>query len=280
MRNGGNIFWRGTAALEAFRFADAATDYDRALERRADLPEAYLNRAIARIGLKEYASAVADLDRLEKDGAPLPRLFFIRETAKRLAGDAAGADADRAAGLARTPTDAAGWNARGESRLRSIPPDASGALADFDAAVDLDPGFWPGWQSRAHVLSEHLGKPEEAVLALDRADEIQPDAVPSLAGRAVLLARLGKSKAARADAARCLVLDESALTLYQVACVDSLTARTAADRAAAITHLRAAVRKDATWASGMPTDPDLKAVKDEADFRALMAAAGELTRDR
>ena len=275
-------FHRGVALLEAGRFADAERDFTQVLELNPDVPEARLNRAIARVRQQDCAGAVRDLDELERAGGgdEFPRLYFVREVAKRSLEDPAGADADRDTGLRREPRDPAGWVVRGEARLRLALPDAKAALADFEAAIQLDPTYPKAWENKAHVLSEHMDKPADAVRALDRAIQLHPDYVLARAGRAVLLARLGDRAAARADADECLKRDGSALTCYQAACAYLLTAEAPADRRKALDLLRIAIAKDATWARHMPDDPDLKTVRDSQEFKDLMTAAGVLSRPR
>jgi tetratricopeptide (TPR) repeat protein len=273
-------FARGVVYLEAGRCADAERDFTRVLELNPDVPEARLNRAIALHRLKDHSGAVRDLDELERAGGEdeFPRLYFVREVAKQGLGDAAGADADRRAGLLCEPRDPTGWVARGEARLRQSPPDSQGALADFETAIALDPIYPKAWQNKAHVLSEHLNKPADAVLALDRAIELHPDYVLARAGRAVLHARIGNSAAARADAGEALARDRSALTCYQAACAYLLTARTEGDRRKGLDLLREAICNDhkGEWVKHMPADPDLSAVRKSQEFKDLMTAAGVL----
>jgi tetratricopeptide (TPR) repeat protein len=273
-------FSRGVAYLEGGRFADAERDFTRVLELNPAVPEARLNRAIALHRLTDHAGAVRDLDELERSGGgdQFPRLYFVREAAKRGLHDTAGADADRAAGLRCKPRDPAGWVARGEARLRLSPPDPRGALADFETAIGLDPAYPKAWENKAHVLSEHLHEPVDAIRALDRAIRLHPDYVLARAGRAVLHARLGDRAAARADADECLRRDASALTCYHAACAYLLTAETPAERTKGLDLLRAAITKDVTWARHMPADPDLKAVRGSQEFQDLMTAAGVLDR--
>ena len=272
------LLYRGAALLDAGRPKDALADFDRVLAKHPDEPEGFLNRAVARVGANDPAGAIADLDRLEKRGAPFARLYFVREHARRLAGDAAGAEADFRAGLAKEPADARSWVARGEAKLRLVPPDAAGALADFEAGVKLDPGLIVAWEQVAAVLSEHLGRPDDAVVALGRVLELSARHLGARAGRAVLHARAGRTAEARADARACLDRDPPALVHYQLACAYLLTAAGDADRAQALGLLRTCLRKDPTWARGMPADPDLKAVHADPAFRTLVDAAGVLAK--
>jgi serine/threonine protein kinase/tetratricopeptide (TPR) repeat protein len=271
------LFHLGVAELEAKDPKAAVAAFDQCLARGGDDPAVYLNRAIARIERNEYAAAIADLDRIEPHAADLPRLYFVREAARRRSGDTKGADADRAAGLKLEPTDAHGWNARGEAKLSQAIPDADGAVADFDKAIEIDPELRQAYQNKANALAEALNRPADAVTVLDTAVERFPDYLLARAGRAVLLARLGKTDAARTDAAAILDGNPPAIVCYQAACVYLLTARTDADRKAGVALLRRALRLDPTWAAVMPTDPDVKAVWNSDEFRKLIRAAEVMT---
>jgi tetratricopeptide (TPR) repeat protein len=89
------------AGVEHLRDGDpkrAIADFDRALEIRKDWPEAYYNRAVAKVAARDYSGAVFDYDKmieLHRDG---PEAYYNRGVAKLALGrnaDAAG-DFDRA----------------------------------------------------------------------------------------------------------------------------------------------------------------------------------------
>ena len=269
---------RGKALHELRRFADALAEYDAALAAQPDFPEALLCRALARVERKDAAGAIADLDTLEALGAPFARLYFVRAHARRLAGDAAGADRDLRTGFARQPTEAQSWLARGRERLHATPPDPQAALADYEKAVALDPHYREAWEHIAEVFSEHLRRPDDSLRAQEKALELAPGNVPLRAGRAVLLARLGRREESRKEAELCLEGDADALVHYQTGCVYLITAAGPADRDRGLGLLRAALRKDPTWAKMMPTDPDLRSVHASDEFQALVTAAGVLAR--
>jgi tetratricopeptide (TPR) repeat protein len=238
---------------------------------------AYINRALARLGLGDAKGAVADLDRaLEASDAPA-RALFIRAVARDRLGDRDRARRDREEGLRREPNDELSWVARGMARL---PADPRGALADFDAALALNPRSRPALQDKASVLSEQLGRAEEAIGVLDVAVRHHPEYVPALAGRGVLLARLGRREAAHRDARSALALSNSAATLYQVAGIYALTSRQeAGDRRDALRLMADALRKDPAWLRVVPRDHDLDPIRDRADFRELLAALAVVCRE-
>jgi tetratricopeptide (TPR) repeat protein len=265
-----SYFYRGLLGLDRKDFARARADFDRVIELHPDLAVAFLNRALARIGLKDFRGAVDDLTRcLDFKDAPTQALF-LRARARAGLGDTEGAARDRAEALRRPPNDPVSWVVRGLARL---PADPHGALADFDAALALNPRFDAALQNRANVLSERLGRPEDAIRALDTALEHHPGYVKALAGRGVLLARLGRRDAALRDAQSVLAIDDGALTVYQAACIYALTARQdPADRREALRLLAEAVRKDGSWLAVARQDHDLDPVRGQPEFRDLLQA--------
>ena len=168
-------FHRGRVELERRDHGQAGLDFDQALRLRPGLAAAHVNRALARMGGGDAAGAVADLTAALDLGAEETRIYFIRAVARARTGDEAGAARDRAEGLRRTPADAESWVARGLARL---PADPAGALADFEAALALDPRCRPALQNKAAVLSDRLGRTGEAIEVLDRAVSLYPDYVP------------------------------------------------------------------------------------------------------
>ncbi len=273
-------FNRGLLRLEAKDYTGAEADFDEVLRLRPGLVEALMNRAVARLGRNDPQGAVADLTLAleQEETPPYTRIFFMRERARLAAGDKEGAARDRAEGLKREPTDEKSWLARGENRL---PQDPTGALADFEEALKVNPSSRTGLQDKAHVLAEYLHKTEEAVGVLTRALELYPEDVAALAGRGVLLARLGKREEARRDAENVLALDRRPATLYQVAGVYALTSPGhEQDRARALDLLRSALRQEEDWLDVVPRDPDLDLIRRDPEFQEIVRAAVALHRGK
>ncbi len=263
-------FHRGRVALERRDFDRALADFDRLLEAIPDQPDALLNRALAKLERGDAPGAIADLDRLlGRAGAPT-RALFLRSRAHQARGDRAAAEADRREGIARVPDDELSWVARGLNRLAADP---AAALEDFRTARKLNPKSLRAIQGEASVLSETLGRPEEAVKALDKAVAFHPQSAPALAGRSVLLARLGRREDALKDAAASLSLDDSAETLYKAACTYALTsAKVPGDGGEALRLLTRAIRKDGTLLGRVDADPDLAPVRARPEFARLRDA--------
>ena len=151
--------------------------------------------------------------------------------------------------------------------------DPEGALADFDAALKLNPLSRDAAQNKAHILAEKLGRTEEAVAVLDRLIERYPNYVPARAGRGVLLARLEKRSAALDDAEESLRQDTSARNIYQVACIYALTSRQQSGDSLEAFRLLSGALKDGFGADLLETDTDLAPLRHLPEFDRLVAMA-------
>jgi eukaryotic-like serine/threonine-protein kinase len=261
---------RGLAYLDLKKHQEALEDFDQVIRLRPNQSEAYVNRAISRLGLNDAAGAVADLTRALQDPKVPTRAWYLRATARSRMGDVAGARQDFGECIKREPRDELSWIVRGLARLAN---DAAGALADYDAALALNPRSHSALQNKANVLAEPLGRTEEAIQVLDTAIRLEPEAVDSLAGRGVLLARLGRWDAARTDARNALSLPHQPLHLYQVAGIYALTSKHELnDRREALRLLAEAFRKDPDLLAMVPRDPELTPIRDVPEFHELLQA--------
>jgi tetratricopeptide (TPR) repeat protein len=260
--------------MELEDYDGATADFDRFLALNPDEPDGLLNRAIVRLKTKDFRGAVADLDRAEQVGAMRTRLYRLRELAKRALGDTAGADRDHETFLAKTPMDPFSWCARGELKFAQSPPDSEGALADFEEALKLDSDNLNALRDKASVLGENPRRYEEAIGVLNRVLELAPGELGDRAGRAVLLARIGKRAEALGEVKACLTArPANAIVLYQLASAMVL----AGEKSRGMALLKAALREDSALALQMPTDPDLLSISDDVVFVNLIKAARTLS---
>jgi serine/threonine protein kinase/tetratricopeptide (TPR) repeat protein len=264
---------RGLAARRQRQFEPARADFDRVIALRPGFALGYVNRAVVRRELGDHAGAADDLTRALDLGGPAVSLLFRRAAARRAAGDAAGADRDLAEAARREPTDEDGYVDRGLSRVGTDP---ATALADFDAALRLNPQSYRGLQNKAAVLADKFGREAAAVRVLDEAVRLYPDAVAPVAGRAVLLARAGQGDRAVADAEAALRLDPGPATLYRAGCVYALlSAGRPEHRPRAVQLLTAAVKRGYGY-DLLADDPDLAPLRGRPEFRQLADAARAL----
>jgi serine/threonine protein kinase/regulator of sirC expression with transglutaminase-like and TPR domain len=294
-------FVLGTTHLNLEQPDLAAMCFTACVALRADFAPAWLNRGLAFMKLGKPQLAVADFDaaiKLDPERAELhylragalgqvgkhreavggytdalacadcpPRVYLYRAAEREALKDEVGAKADRAEGERREPTDALGWVARAEGVAESDP---TAALKYVDQALDLSPLEVSALQLKAHLLSEKLDRPADAIKVLDRALEHYPEHVQCLAGRAVMKARGKDRTGAIADAQAALLLNARGANLAQIGCVYAQTSRVEpADRFKAVELLSAAIR-DGFDPAFLADDPDLDPLRATDEFRALL----------
>jgi tetratricopeptide (TPR) repeat protein len=263
-------YQRARCHNELAEHAEAVEEFSTAIRLRPDFLDAYVDRALARLALRKYTDAEADLTQAIEAGTPATRVYFIRAEVRRLAGNIPGAEADRAEGLRREPCDAVSWVARGVARIDADP---KGALADFDRALEVNPHYLPALEDRAAVLSERLGRTNDAIEALARAIRLAPERGQPRAGRGVLLARLGRRDEALREVKEAERVDPRPEVLYQAAGVYALTSRqNAADRREAFRLLATALRRGYGF-DLLEIDPDLRPIREQPEYRRLLEAA-------
>src|SRR5262249_51388055 len=152
------------ADTESRRALEYLPSLSRELVQR-ERPRAHVQRARVLIGQKDYAAAETVLTEALDLQGPEIQLLLERAQVRSLRGNWEGARHDREEGLRQEPTDEMGWNTRGLARLADDP---RGALADFDAALAVNPRYYPALQNKAHVLAEKLGQPDESLAILNR----------------------------------------------------------------------------------------------------------------
>jgi serine/threonine protein kinase/predicted Zn-dependent protease len=260
-------YYRRAAVLaQAKRHEDAIPDYDQALLLHPDYWPAYIDRALSRGALGQTTGAIADLDAALTFADAPTRIYFLRSEWKSKNGDKEGAEVDRRQGLTRTPNDELSYIARGYARL---PGNPAGAMADFDAALAINPTSAPALANKAAVLTDQ-GRAKEALALLDIAVDAHPDFVLARSGRAVLRARLGQRRGAQEDARAATQLSSEGLVLYQAACVYALTAHThSTDQAEAFRLLTAALAAG-FGKEHIASDPDLDNIRKDPRFAAIL----------
>jgi len=261
---------RGLACLDQGDYRQAVAAFDEVIGLRPELGPAYFNRALAKYHLGDLPGARADLTHLLRDPQPPLRAYFLRARVRAREGDGEGARRDQEDGLRAEPRDEGDWTARGLARQ---PRDPRAALADYENALKLNHRYLAALQNKANVLSEDLGRTEEAIAALDKVLTLYPGYVPARAGRGVLRARLGRREAAHADARETLRRDSKPFTVYQVAGIYALTSRQDQDDRREAFRLLGLALNQGFGLDLLDRDHDLDAIRDQPEFRRLVEAA-------
>jgi eukaryotic-like serine/threonine-protein kinase len=262
--------YRGLACLEEGDDLSALRAFDEVIRLRPEFMQAYFNRALAKYHLQDLAGARADLTVMLAGPKPPLRAFFLRAKVHAKQGDTLGARRDQEDGMRGEPLDECDLTARGLVRQRRDP---RGALADYELALKRNPRYIAALQNKANVLAEDLGQTEAAVAALDMLLGLRPTYVPAIAGRGVLLARLGHRDRALADARDALPRDKKPFNTYQVAGIFALTSRqNPDDRREAMSLLESALNQG-FGLDLIDKDRDLDPIRDQPEFQRLVDRA-------
>ncbi len=265
----GAHFNRGQARLRCGQLPEAEEDFERALKGRPDWAAVHFERALGREARKHYSDALDDLNRALELGYTPTSVLLVRSRVYGRMNKSEEAARDFAEAIKTVPTDERGWLARAQAQLFRAP---EAALADYEAALKLNPRLAHALQGKAHLLSR-AGKNTEAAEVLGKLIEVTPDAPDAWAGRGVLRARLNDRAGALADAREALKLTEAAATKYQVAGIFAMTSRTnPEDRREAFSLLDAALREGFGF-EYLKDDKELDPIRNDPEFQKVVDAA-------
>jgi tetratricopeptide (TPR) repeat protein len=171
--------------------------------------------------------------------------------------------------MKREPRDPASFVTRGLAKSVKEP---EAALADFRAAEALDPFDPEPMVNQAWLLGEHMGRPADALAAVDRLLALYPDHPTGQGGRAVLLARLGRTEEAVAQARQCLANASHALAYYQAGCAFAIVSQKDPKYCDEALRLVATALLRGWGYEYLLTDRDLDALGGDARFQKIADA--------
>jgi tetratricopeptide (TPR) repeat protein len=202
---------RGDALRGDGAYAQALTEYDRAVALDPESAVGHRNRSGIRADLGDHDGAIADLDRavaLEPDNA---WYVALRGEHHRIAGRDAEAIRDLTDAIRLDPALQFAWASRGATHERAGDQDA--ALADLGRALDLDPDYAWALARRARVWRA-LGDPRRQLADLDQALTLSPDWPWARCARGDTLRVAGRDEEAVADLDIALALDPAYTSAY------------------------------------------------------------------
>ncbi|MCA9215472.1 MAG: protein kinase [Planctomycetales bacterium] len=285
-------FNRGRCRLDTNRFDDAIDDFDRAVELQPMSPECLINRSLAYKGIKEYKAAERDLTKAIEIEPDWSRVYFMRARVRKLLENTKGESEDIAKGFATPPQTERDWIARGIALLQNGPnrkSDPDGAIHAFEEALRLNPFSRSALRNIGHVISEHRHNNDAALEMLDRVVQISPGYTDDVVSRAVLHARMGKSQSAIDAIEEVLSNRRDGKTVIQAACVYALVAaekqREGNDTEEterlinrSVSLVGEAITMDGRWLSVAANDPDLAAIRNNRNYKSIVATAGRFQR--
>ena len=156
---------RGVAKVRLKEFQEAIKDFDKAIDLKPGDIFCYLNRGVAKDQRKEFREAIKDFDKAIEIDHKYPYSYVNRGIAKAKLGE------------------------------------HEEAVADFDKAIDLKPDDAAFYFNRG-IANAKLGEHEEAVADFDKAIDLKPDDAESYSNRGKSNKELGNTKQSEEDFAK------------------------------------------------------------------------------
>ncbi len=252
----------------------AAIDFEKVLSLASDVQLARINLALAREAIGDLQGAVEVLDEALKHGRKTTGIMLARSRLHRKLRNPEQSTRDLREVMKLTPQSVDEWVSRAFARMSF---DKTGALDDLRQAEKLDPASTMVLQTQAHLLSELLERPDEALACLDRLLRYEPSFEKALLGRAVLYARQGKVARAINDIenAKRQHRQLTPASLYQAACVHAILigqsdASSVDHRRLSLAYLSSAIQRG-YGSDLLSTDGDLNNLRDNDTFRQIEA---------
>ena len=246
-------------------YAKAIASYDKALEIKPALHEAWYNRGCALGNLGRWEEAIASWDKALEIKPDLHEAWYNRGCALGKLGrwEEAIASLDKA--LEIKPDLHEAWNNRGNALGKLGRWEE--AIASFDKALEIKPDKHEAWYNRGNALG-NLGRWEEAIACFDKALEIKPDYHEAWNYRGIALGGLGRWEDAIASYDKALeIKPDHDATFYNKACCYALHGQI--DQA--IQNLQQAINLNPDECREMAkTDSDFDSLRSHTRFQALI----------
>jgi tetratricopeptide (TPR) repeat protein len=169
------------------RYDESLVNLDAAIRLAPDDHAGFTERGTVHVARQEHRKALVDFDAAIQHGAKRPANYFQRGGAWFNLGEWQQADSDFSTAIAQERWPRA-FYFRGLCRRQLNDP--KGALADFSAALELEPNFSDAVRERAGLLAV-LGEPEAALSDATCWIQLCPQLADGYSLRGELYARLG-----------------------------------------------------------------------------------------
>lgn len=196
----------GERLLKTNRYAEAILSFDRAISLKRDLAGAYLQRGRAEVLLMNLDAAIPDFTKVIQLRPNDPEAFLERAGARLGQKDYPAVIADCGEAIRRDPKLAYGYNLRGTAFRETGSLQKS--VEDFNRAVELSPGLENYFQ-RA-VTYQLMGEHRKAIADLGQVIELFPGSPMGYLARAKSRAAIGDLAGARSDREAGRVLEDRA----------------------------------------------------------------------
>lgn len=269
-------FYRGISRMKEERWVEAAEDFSATKLLQPSLMEARFNLAQVQKRLGRLELAETELTEAIDLGWQTVAGYYTRATLRKRLGDIAGAKTDYEMAMSLTPNTEADLLQLAGLALRNDPEQAE---RYYLQAIRRFPNSRVARQNLAHVLSESLQRPKEAIEVLTELIAIGNPLPEYFSGRGVMFARAQQIEAALADLRSAEELQPKLpIVQYQIACGYSLLAGWAgaseqkAYQKAALRWFYTAVRNDESLTALAGEDPDLRWLRNQEAYNIVLQA--------
>ncbi|MEG4147112.1 tetratricopeptide repeat protein [Microcoleus sp. Pol12B5] len=257
---------RGIVLRKLGRLEEAIASYNKALEIKPDLHEAWNNRGYALNDLGRFEDAIASYDKALEFKPDLQQVAWNnRGNALGNLGRLEDAIASYDKALEVKPDYHVAWYNRGNAlgnlgRLED-------AIASYDKALEVKPDYYEAWYNRGNALCK-LGRLEEAIASYDKALEFKPDKDEAWYNRGIALGILGRLEEAIASCDKALEFKpDYHPAFYNKACCYALHSQI--DQA--IQNLQQAINLNPDKYREMAkTNSDFDSIRSHTRFQALI----------
>ena len=187
---------RGVAKSKLGHVEEAIADFDKAIELEPGYTAAYNNRGNAKSKLGHVEEAIADFDKAIELKSDLTEAYNNRGNAKSKLGHVEEAIADYNKAIELKPDLAGAYSNRGNAK--SGMGHVEEAIADYNKAIELKPDFAEAYDNRG-VAKSGMGHVEEAIADYNKAIELKPDFAEACSNRGVAKSKLGQHEQAIVD---------------------------------------------------------------------------------
>jgi serine/threonine protein kinase/Flp pilus assembly protein TadD len=194
----------GRALRDKGSFAEAITEFTKAIELKPDHRDAFWGRAYCYSELGQPKSALADCSKVIELHPKLAVAWSSRSVAYTNLGQYDKALADCSKAIELDPKFALGWRNRGTvyANLRQYDK----VIADSSKAIELDPKLAVAWNDRSWAYA-NLGQYDKALADSSKAVELDPRRAVSWRDRSLVYVHLGQYDKALADSSKAVELD-------------------------------------------------------------------------
>ena len=187
---------RGVAKIRLKEFREAIEDFDKAIALKPDDIFCYLNRGVAKDQIEEFREAIKDFDEAIDLDPEYPYSYVNRGIAKAKLGEHEEAVTDFDEAIDLKPDDAEFYSNRGIAKAKL--EEHEEAVTDFDEAIDLKPDDAEFYSNRG-IAKAKLEEHEEAVTDFDEAIDLKPDDAEFYSNRGKSNKELGNTKQSEED---------------------------------------------------------------------------------